>query len=171
MKKHWLMVARQKTSRKTKITEGSLYCSTLPYCDRRNKWKETNRKVNTWLGVERTPQRLRPGRRGHFADYLSGKQGDSENVIITADFYNTGGRVRVLKVLVYVAHQYFWYTCTFFWLTDFDFYSASLKEDPSLIFSELLLNPSILPHYTMMLMSSPSLIQRGTWTVRIMVLL
>lgn len=31
MKKHWVTVARQKTSRKTKITEGSLYCSTLPY--------------------------------------------------------------------------------------------------------------------------------------------
>lgn len=34
MRKHWVMVARQKTSRKTKITEGSLYVSTLPYCER-----------------------------------------------------------------------------------------------------------------------------------------
>ena len=34
MRKHWVMVARQKTSMKTKITDGSLYVSTLPYCER-----------------------------------------------------------------------------------------------------------------------------------------
>lgn len=32
-------MARQKTIRKTKITEGSLYCSTLPYCGKRNEWR------------------------------------------------------------------------------------------------------------------------------------
>lgn len=39
MKKHWEVVARQNTSRKTKITEGSLYWRIFPYCAERHKWK------------------------------------------------------------------------------------------------------------------------------------
>lgn len=37
MKKHCMMVATQKTSRKTKITDGSLYLRTLPYWFRKQE--------------------------------------------------------------------------------------------------------------------------------------
>lgn len=86
------MVARQNTSRKTKITEGSLYCSTLPYCDRGNKERGEKQKRERLIRWQENPESV--GGRGYFADYPSKKRADSKNVIITADFYNTAGRVK-----------------------------------------------------------------------------
>lgn len=108
MKKHWVMVARQNTSRKTKITDGSLYCSTLPYCGERYKKSEQDRNLmpkELW-GLEEEADYL--SRRFRVCDYYS------------RFFFLRHSRQskRVFKGIKHLVHQYFWHTWTLLQLTD-----------------------------------------------------
>lgn len=171
------MVARQNTSRKTKITEGSLYCNTLPYCEKKTQIKGEKQK----LDAKRHPKGLVFSRRGYHADYISKKQGDSKNVIIIADFHNTAGRAKeflkdsnIWCIDISDTPEQLSRQLIFFYPKVIQCVTLVLSQfegGPFSNFSEMLVNPSILPRYTTMPMFSPSLIQRGTRTVGIMALL